>query len=83
MESTLRGLIVNIRLDPRLPRRLTFPYHFKTKRMLLTAKSFSFFLRKIPGDCPKKFHHFKWKIEPSRTVESTLRELIVTVTLGF
>ena len=43
MESTLRGLIPNIRLDSRLLGRLIFPYHFKTKRMLLTAKSFRFF----------------------------------------
>ena len=63
MESTVRGLIVNIRLDSRLSGRRIFPYHFKTNGMLLTAKSFCFFEKNAWPLPPKNFTVLTQKIK--------------------
>ena len=64
--STLRGLILLsiFNCDYKLSRRLDFPYYFKTKGMLLTAKSFCFFEINTWSLPQKNFNFFSQKLKP-------------------
>ena len=50
--------------NSRLPRRLIFPYHFKTNGMILTAKSFCFFEINAWPLPPKNFTNLYQKLNP-------------------
>ena len=56
---------------------------FQNELNAFDCQIFLLFSDKCLAIAPKNFHHFKSKIETSRTVESTLRRLIVNIRLGF
>ena len=56
---------------------------FQNELNAFDCQIFLLFSDKCLAIAPKKFHHFKSIIQPSRTMESTLRELIVHIRLRF